>query len=243
MYGHINEIRAFVPFRAPMLALTATVTDSVRRSIMTSLGMTRECCVVSESPNKPNIFYSVKRCSLTIDTDFAPLVESLREGSVRTRRVIVYCRSLDTCADLYAYCHGCLKERSYYPPGSPHLSDYRLFGMYHSKTPQHNKDVILKSLTNKEGVVRVVFATMALGMGIDCVGLSETIHYGAPRSIDDYFQESGRAGRGGEPSTSTIYWRPSDVPRHKDLSDRKKVEVATVRRYGGSTKIYCMSNK
>ena len=146
----------------------------------------------------------------------------MREGGVRGRRVLVYCRSLDMCADLYAHFHECLNERSYYPPGSPHLSNYRLFGMYHSKTPQHNKDVILKSLTEKEGVVRVVFATMALGMGIDCVGLSETIHHGAPRSIDDYSREweSGRAGRGGQPSTSTIYWRPLDVPCHKDLSDQ-----------------------
>ncbi len=52
-------------------------------------------------------------------------------------------------------------------------------------------------MTNVDGVVHVVFATMALGMGIDCVGLTQTIHYGAPRSIDDYFQECGRAGRGG----------------------------------------------
>ncbi len=50
-------------------------------------------------------------------------------------------------------------------------------------------------MTNVDGVVHVVFATMALGMGIDCVGLTQTIHYGAPRSIDDYFQECGRAGR------------------------------------------------
>ncbi len=93
--------------------------------------------------------------------------------------------------------------------GSPKLSDFRLFGMYHSKTPQHNKDVIITSLTNVDGVVRVVFATMALGMGIDCVGLTQTIHYG---SIDDYFQECGRAGRGG---ASTMYWKPSNVPQRK----------------------------
>ncbi len=109
MYGHIHEIRAFVPFGAPILALTATVTDSVRRSIIQSLSMTRECRVVSESPNKPNIFYSVKRRSI-LEDDFAQLVESLREGGVRGRRVLVYCRSLDMCADLYAHFHECLNE-------------------------------------------------------------------------------------------------------------------------------------
>ena len=58
-----------------------------------------------------------------------------------------------------------------------------------------------------------------------------TIHYGASRSLDDYFQESGRAGRGGEQSTSMIYWAPSDVPVQQDISDPRNVEVAVVRRY------------
>ena len=67
---------------------------------------------------------------------------------------------------------------SYYPAGSPHLSDYRLFGMYHSNTPQYNKDIILKSLTQPDGVVRIVFATVALGMGVNlCDVNSHTLWY------------------------------------------------------------------
>ncbi len=120
---------------------------------------------------------------------------------MKAKRLVVYCRFLDRFANLYAQFHLTRGENSYYPTGSPKLSDYRLFGMYHSKTPQHNKDVIIASLTKNDGVVRVVFATMALGMGIDCVSLTQTIHCGAPRSIDDYYQESGR---GGELSTFTI---------------------------------------
>ena len=49
-----------------------------------------------------------------------------------------------------------------------------------------------------DGTVRVVFVTTALGMGVNFVGLRATIHCGAPRSLDDYFQESGRAGRAGQ---------------------------------------------
>ena len=219
-----------------MVALTATVTDSVRCSIIKCLNM-KDCSVVSESPNKSNIFYAVKRCSRNFEDDFADIVKDIADNAVRARRLIVYCRSLDMCANLYAHFHLMLGDKSYYPPGSPALSDHQLFGMYHSKTPQHNKDVIIKSLTEPEGVVRVVFATMALGMGIDCVGLTQTIHYGAPRCIDDYFQESGRAGRGGEPSTSTIYWKPLDVPHHKKVSDHKRAEVAAVRRYVENTEM------
>ena len=111
------------------------------------------------------------------------------------------------------------------------ISDNRLFGMYHSKTADHNKEVIMHSMAKKDGVVRVVFATMALGRGVNFVGLGTIIHYGAPRCIDDYFQESGRAGRGGEQSTSTIYWAPPDAPLRKDQSDPRNAEVAAVRRY------------
>ena len=106
-----------------------------------------------------------------------------------------------------------------------------MFGMYHSKTDDHNKDVIMQGMAKADGTIRVVFATMALGMGVNFVGLTSTIHYGAPRCIDDYFQESGRAGRGGELCTSTIYWCPSDAPLRKDLSIPRNAEIAAVRRY------------
>ena len=90
------------------------------------------------------------------------------------------------------------------------------FGMFHASTPQHNKDVILYSLLVPDGVVRVVFATVALGMGINLQGVNTIIHYGAPRSIEDYFQESGRGGRSGESACSTIYWKPMDCPVRKE---------------------------
>ena len=62
-------------------------------------------------------------------------------------------------------------------------------------TPQHNKDVILDSLIRRpDGVVRVVLATIALGMGLHLRDVSAIIHYGTPRSLEDYCQESGHGG-------------------------------------------------
>ena len=61
--------------------------------------------------------------------------------------------------------------------------------MYHSRTDEHNKEVIMQSMGKADGTVRVVFATMALGMGVNFIGLFTTIHYGALHSLDDYFQE------------------------------------------------------
>lgn len=98
-----------------------------------------------------------------------------------------------------------------------HVSSNRLFGMFHACTPPHNKEVILRSLQKEDGVVRVVFATIALGMGVNLVGLNTIYHYGAPRSIDDFVQESGRAGRSGEQAKAVVYWKPSDAPLKKIL--------------------------
>lgn len=104
--------------------------------------------------------------------------------------------------------------------------------MFHSLTPVHNKEVILASMGKEDGIVRVVFATTALGMGVNFAGLNRTFHYGAPRAIEDYFQESGRAGRSpGTLAKSTIWWKPADAALHKDLSKPMDAERAAVRHY------------
>ena len=96
-------------------------------------------------------------------------------------------------ADLYAFFYHALVTKVIID--ALKISDNRLFGMYHANTPSHNKEVILSSMQRADGTVRIVFATVALGMGVDLVGVNRVIHCGAPASIDDYFQESRRAGR------------------------------------------------
>ena len=211
------------------MACTATASKSVKKEIIESLAMSG-CTEVSASPDRPNIYYQVKHRT-DIDTDFLSLVDSLREKTVHTPRVLVYCQTLDMCSDLYAHFHYELGEASYHPPGSPHLSDHRLFGMFHAHVSQHNKDVILRSLEVPDGVVRVVFATIALGMGINLQGMNTVVHYGAPSSIEDYFQESGRGGRSGGDAVSTVYWKPVDCPVRKQPTTLRDHELIAVRRY------------
>ena len=57
------------------------------------------------------------------------------------------------------------------------------------------------------------------------------VHYSAPSSIEDYFQESGHAGRSGDQAKSVIFWKPRDAPMKQDLSNPRNAEVAAVRRY------------
>ena len=211
------------------MACTATASRSVKQEVIVSLEMSG-CVQVTASLDRPNIYYEVNPRT-DIDTDFRPLVDSLKERVVHTPRVLVYCQSLDMCAELYAHFHHELQEASYYPRESECISDNRLFGMFHSSTCQHNKDIILESLHVADGVVRVVFATVALGMGIHLQHVNTVIHYGAPHSLEDYFQESGRAGRSGEDAVSTIYWKPVDCPMRKQPTTLQDHELIAVRRY------------
>lgn len=184
---------------------------SHRQQVIDSLEM-YTCVLVSVTPDRPNIFYEVKPRS-EIGNDLANFLTTLREHTIQTPQVIVYCTSLNMCANLYTHFHYELGSESYYPLGAPQLSNNRLFGMFHANTPQYNKDVILRSLQFVDGIVQVIFATVALGMGINLQGVNQIIHYGTPQSLEDYFQKNGRGGRrSGDRATSVIYWKPADCP-------------------------------
>lgn len=204
----IHEVRALVPKHTPFLACTATVTQIFRHEVMHSLEMV-DSEFVSTSPDRPNIFYEV-RPRADVDTDLKFVADSLKEQKVKAPRILLYCRSLDICANLYAHFHYELGDDSYFPPGCDRICSNRLFGMFHANAPEHNKQVILKSLRESDGVVRVVVATVALGMGINLRDVNVILHYGAPQSIKDYFQESGRGGRSGEHAHSVVYWRKTE---------------------------------
>ena len=114
-------------------------------------------------------------------------------------------------ADLYEHFLFSLGDDSYYPPGVPHVSDNRLFTMYHANTPSHNEEVIFDRMQKPDGVVRVVFARVALGMEINFAPLS-------PASIKDYMQESGHVAQSGDQAKSVMLWKPSDAPDYKYTS-------------------------
>ena len=175
------------------------------------------CEFIFASPDRPNIYYEVRKRT-TIDVDFEPLVHSLVSDRNKAPRVVVYCRSLNMVADLYAHFVFSLGNKSYYPQGAETVSENRLFGMYHANTSPHNKDIIQKSMLIADGKVRIVFATVALGMGENMVDVNTIWHYGAPSTLDDYLQESGRAGCSGNQATSIVFWKPVDAPLCKDCS-------------------------
>ena len=101
-YGRLHELRALLLPGVPYLACTVTATRSVRQEVI-SLDM-RGCELVYTSPDRSNMFYEVlPRTDLEIDLQ--PLLLSLKEQKDQAPRVIVYCHSLNICADLYAHFH------------------------------------------------------------------------------------------------------------------------------------------
>jgi ATP-dependent DNA helicase RecQ len=80
----------------------------------------------------------------------------------------------------------------------------QLVEMYHARVNEENKEQILKSFSELDGCVGVLIATMTYGMGIDCKGVKDVIHYEAPQYLERYLQESGRAGRRGENGCKAI---------------------------------------
>ena len=118
------------------MATTATVTNVIRCDVIQQLDM-KGCKIISVSPNNPNI-YSVRMRS-TIEDDYSSMLDDLSLDAVKAKRVIGYCCSVNMCSALYGHFHYTLGNKSYYPPGAECKSDNELFGMYHSKTDDHNK--------------------------------------------------------------------------------------------------------
>ena len=74
---------------------------------------------------------------------------------------------------------------------------------------------ILKQLCLRENIVRDVFATVAIGMGVDIPDIRQIIHIGPPISVKTYFQETGRAGRDSKPSFASLYYNNRDISKNR----------------------------
>jgi superfamily II DNA helicase RecQ len=102
-----------------------------------------------------------------------------------------------------------LGNEQYFPPGSTSIPCNRLFVQFHAPQTTQMKEEILKQLCSGESVVRVVFATVAIGMGVD---IPEFIHIGPPSTVKAYFQETGKAGK---PSTAWLYYNNRDIAKNR----------------------------
>jgi len=113
------------------------------------------------------------------------------------------------------------------PAGYPDLHCFRLVDMFTRASKQEMKEKVLNSFIKADGKLRLVIATTAFSMGIDCPDIRNFIHFGPPPTIEQYIQETGRAGRDCEHSTTLLLYGGT-IGKHIE----KKVQT-----YGKNTTI------
>jgi ATP-dependent DNA helicase RecQ len=202
-YLKIALLRDHISEKVPFLALTASATPQVIDDIMKKLAF-RGKNVLRTSFERKNISYLVRK----VEDKGTYLIKTLRKAGGSG---IVYVRSRKRC-----------KEVAELLVANGISSDF-----YHAGLTDELRDK--KQASWSSGETRVIVATNAFGMGIDKSEVRFVIHWDIPDSVENYFQESGRAGRDGKPAFAVLLYAPADKARLTDTIRKKFPEIEKIK--------------